>query len=37
MAIKEQLIAEIEILLRRLTEEELEMVYQMVKQWSDRK
>ena len=37
MTIKEQLIAEIEILLRRLTEEELEMVYQMVKQWSDRK
>ena len=37
MTIKEQLIAEIEILLRRLTEDELEMVYQMVKQWSDRK
>ncbi len=37
MTIKEQLIEEIEILLQRLTEEELEMVYQMVKQWSDRK
>ena len=37
MTIKEQLIAEIELFLRRLTEEELEMVYQMVKQWSDRK
>ncbi len=37
MTIKEQLIKEIELLLRHLNEEELEMVYQMVKQWSDRK
>ncbi len=37
MTIKEQLIKEIELLLRHLNEEELEMVYHMVKQWSDRK
>lgn len=31
---KEQLIAEIEQLLNRLTEEQLETVYQMVRTWA---